>query len=354
MLQADNQVLLLCETKEAKLMTPRVKQFLAFTIAFKALDCEKEFARWQVQDQAERRRQATLRQVQEGREAERLAKKKTLNAKRKAEEEAREEARKELMKCRVKKEKARRGEEQARNATMSAAEIAAVVVGRGAESAEKRARVRADVEKHERKRKRLRSAEKKQREQARASPAHAKRKRRTPTKKERLAAKRARRNQPRTQQTAHGPGGRPPLRMDANSVHLHAASQTSDDHPYSQAAQTEVAQTVAQTEVAQTVAQTEVAQTSVLTATDLEQTQADLAQTLVLAVTDLAQTSLPLRGSGDEAKRGATKEVRERDVSLSHVITVGVLSRVTRHHGRRTSGFIFIVIKRRVRLSQMA
>ena len=166
---------------------------------------------------------------------------------------------------------------------MPAAKIDAVVVGRGAESAEKRARVRADVEKHERKRKRMWSAEKKKKEQARASPAHAKRKRRTPTKKERLAAKRAGRGSPRsprtmnarTQQTAHGPGGRPPLRMDANSVHLHAASQTSDDHPYAQAAQTEVAQTeVAQTDMAQTLAQT-----LVLTARDLAQTPTDLAQT---------------------------------------------------------------------------
>ena len=135
--------------------------------------------------------------------------------------------------------------EQALNATMAAAEMDAVVRGRGAASAEKQARVKADVAKHERKRKRQWSAEKQRKEQARASPAHANRTRTRLTRKEQLAAKRlaaraakdakrARRNQPRTRQAAHGPGGRPPLRMDANSVHQHAASQTADDHAFAE------------------------------------------------------------------------------------------------------------------------
>ena len=131
------------------------------------------------------------------------------------------------------------------NATMATAEMDAVVRGRGAASAEKQARVKADVAKHNQKRKRQWSAEKQRKEQARASPAHANRTRTRLTRKEQKAAKRlaaraakdakrARRNQPRTRQAAHGPGGRPPLRMDANSVHQHAASQTADDHAFAE------------------------------------------------------------------------------------------------------------------------
>jgi len=107
---------------------------------------------------------------------------------------------------------------------VSAAEIDAVLVGRGTASAEKRAQVEADVEKTNNKRKRQWSVAKQKKRQVRASPGHARRTRRIPTRKERLAAKRARQNQPRTRQTAHGLGGTPPVRIDANSVHLHAAS----------------------------------------------------------------------------------------------------------------------------------
>ena len=40
----------------------------------------------------------------------------------------------------------------------------------------------------------------------------------------------------RTQQTARTRlGGKAPRRMDANSVHQHAASAAGDDHPYAQA-----------------------------------------------------------------------------------------------------------------------
>ena len=98
----------------------------------------------------------------------------------KAEKGAREKAKQEAIDRRVKEEQARRDEEQARDATMSAAKIDAVVVGQGAESAEKRARVRADVEKTNNKRKRQWSVEKEKKKRARASPAHARRTRKTP------------------------------------------------------------------------------------------------------------------------------------------------------------------------------
>jgi hypothetical protein len=63
--------------------------------------------------------------------------------------------------------------EQALNAIMATAAMDAVVRGRVAASAEKQARVKADVAKHNQKRKRQWSAEKQRKEQARASPAHA-------------------------------------------------------------------------------------------------------------------------------------------------------------------------------------
>ena len=110
MLHAKNRGWFTNDDPQAHVLIPRMRQFLTFTLLQRQKEKkEKELA-------SKKRRQATLRQVQEGKEAKRKARQDALNAKRKAEEEAREKARQEMIDRRGRRSK--QGEKNRRPAIL--------------------------------------------------------------------------------------------------------------------------------------------------------------------------------------------------------------------------------------------